>query len=68
MIATSTQTPRPARSRRLPHLVLQIVSAILLAGLVLLFTEPAYLGDTARYMTEIMNHRAHLFPSSQDPF
>ena len=62
------QSPLPARSRRLPHLVLQIVSATIVFALVLLFTEPAYLGDTGRYMAEIMNHRAHLFPSSQDPF
>jgi 4-amino-4-deoxy-L-arabinose transferase-like glycosyltransferase len=42
--------------------------AILVCALILLFTEPAYLADTGRYMTEIMNHRAHLLPSSQDPF
>ena len=62
------QSRLPAHSRRLPHLVLQIVSATIVFALVLLFTESAYLGDTGRYMAEIMNHRAHLFPSSQDPF
>jgi hypothetical protein len=49
-------------------LVLQIILAILVFVLVLLSTESVYLGDTGRYITEIMNHRAHLFPSSQDPF
>ena len=58
----------PDRSHRLPHLVPQIAVAILVCALILLFTEPAYLADTGRYMTEIMNHRAHLLPSSQDPF
>jgi 4-amino-4-deoxy-L-arabinose transferase-like glycosyltransferase len=67
-VSYTGQSPLPARSRRLPHLVLQIVSATIVFALVLLFTEPAYLGDTGRYMAEIMNHRAHLFPSSQDPF
>ncbi len=55
-------------SDRLPHLVLQIALVILVCALVMLFTEPAYLADTGRYMTEIMNHRAHLLPASQDPF
>ena len=62
------QSPLPARSRRVPHLVLQILSATIVCALVLLFTESAYLGDTGRYVAEIMNHRAHVFPSSQDPF
>ncbi len=51
-----------------PHLTLQVVAGVILLAVVLLFTESAYLGDTARYIAEIMNHRAHLFPSSQDPF
>lgn len=64
----SSQPGRLVRSHRPPHLLLQIVSAILVLALVLLFTESAYLGDTARYIAEIMNHRAHLFPAGQDPF
>jgi hypothetical protein len=63
-----SQSTRTTRMRRLPHLGLQIVLAILGFVLVLRFTEPAYLGDTARYISEIMNHRAQLFPPSQDPF
>jgi len=34
----------------------------------MLLTEPAYLSDTARYMNEIQNHRAHLVAASRDPF
>jgi 4-amino-4-deoxy-L-arabinose transferase-like glycosyltransferase len=64
----SSQDPHPAGSHRLPYLALQIALTVSVLALVFLFTESAYLGDTGRYMTEIMNHRAHLFSSGQDPF
>ena len=45
-----------------------IAPIILVFLLVVLLTEPAYLSDTARYMNEIQNHRAHLVGASRDPF
>jgi len=59
---------RQTHRLRRQHLGLLIAADVLVLSLVLLFTESAYLGDTARYVAEIMNHRAHLFPASQDPF
>jgi 4-amino-4-deoxy-L-arabinose transferase-like glycosyltransferase len=41
---------------------------VLIFFLVMLFTKPDYLGDTARYMNEIQNHRAQLVDASRDPF
>jgi 4-amino-4-deoxy-L-arabinose transferase-like glycosyltransferase len=62
------QSTPSARIHRLPHLALQIVLGILVCVVALRFTEPAYLGDTARYISEIMEHRAQIVPASQDPF
>jgi len=45
-----------------------IAPVILVFLLVVLLTKPAYLADTARYMNEIQNHRAHLVGASRDPF
>jgi Dolichyl-phosphate-mannose-protein mannosyltransferase len=48
--------------------MLKIAAAILFVLLVLFLTQPAYLGDTARYINEILNHRAHVFNAAGDPF
>ena len=45
-----------------------IAPVILVFLLIVLLTEPAYLSDTARYINEIQNHRAHLIGAGQDPF
>lgn len=45
-----------------------IAPVILVFLLVVLFTDPAYLGDTARYVNEIQNHREHLMSAAEDPF
>jgi hypothetical protein len=53
---------------RLITMLRGIAPIILVFLLVVLLTEPAYLSDTARYMNEIQNHRAHLVGASRDPF
>jgi hypothetical protein len=60
--------PLPSPTKRLRRVLIQIAPVFFLFLVVLFFTEPAYLGDTARYISEIQNHRAHLFTASQDPF
>src|SRR5580700_1939768 len=49
--------------------MLRAVAPVILVFLLLMFfTEPGYLGDTARYMNQIETHRAHLVDAGQDPF
>src|ERR1022692_3131140 len=49
-----------ARHGRLIACSARFAPVILVFLLVVLLTKPAYLADTARYMNEIQNHRAHL--------
>jgi 4-amino-4-deoxy-L-arabinose transferase-like glycosyltransferase len=53
---------------RLITMLRGIAPVILVFLLIVLLTEPAYLSDTARYINEIQNHRAHLVGASRDPF
>jgi hypothetical protein len=48
--------------------LMRMAPVLLVCVVVALVTQSAYLADTQRYTNEIMNHRAHLLPASQDPY